>query len=57
MKTIAGSILILAAAIILTPGLQEGSLHNAAIFAFPIGIAGTVILLWGLIGERAKKED
>ena len=54
MKTISGSILILAAAIILTPGLQEGRLHNAAIFAFPIGIAGAVILAWGLFSEKDK---
>ena len=57
MKTISGSILILAAAIIIAP--EQGSsvdIHNAAIIAFVPGIAGVAILAWGLFGKNAKSE-
>ena len=59
MKAIAGSILILAASIILAPAIVGGStdMHNAGIFAYPTGVVGVAILVWGLFGGKAKKED
>ena len=42
MKALAGSILILAAAIILSPGIQNGGsgFSRACIFGIPVGIVG-----------------
>ena len=54
MKAIAGSILVLAAAIILAPALQGGNLNNASIFAVPTGVVGILVLAWALFGKSPK---
>ena len=59
MKAIAGSILILAASIILAAAIPEGAkvLSNASIFVFPLGIVGITILAWGLFEKNPKDKQ
>ena len=57
MKALAGSILILAAAIILSPGIQNGGsgFSRACIFGIPVGIVGILVLVYGLFDNNVTE--
>jgi len=61
MRAVSGSILVLAAAILISPGLQNQHRHPcleaALIFGLPVGIAGLAILVWGLFWPPKDQND
>jgi len=57
MKTIAGSILILSSAVVLSGMLQSGGGNDEifVMFVCPPAIFGVIILIWGLCTESKAK--
>lgn len=58
MNAIAGAILILAAAVILAPGLGQNRMNEAAsVIAILIALFGCGFLFAGIVGGRDKGPD
>ena len=56
MKMITGAILILAAAVVAAPGIEDGGggFVRAMFFGLPLAAVGIMFLAWGVIKERNK---